>query len=143
MDPLAAFRRLIEDGFNTGDLDAIDEVVSPDMIEHQFAKPGVPAPKVGPRGVKAIVMELRRGSDDLHLEIEDIALQGDTVWARIRATGTDTGGQLGLPPSNRPIDITVIDVVRYVDGLAVEHWGVPDRFAVLQQTGHLQAPAGA
>ena len=31
----------------------------------------------------------------------------------------------------------VIDVCRVVDGRIVEHWGVPDRFAVLAQTGLL------
>ena len=31
----------------------------------------------------------------------------------------------------------MIDVARVVDGRIVEHWGVPDRFAVLAQTGVL------
>ena len=31
----------------------------------------------------------------------------------------------------------VIDVCRVVDGRIVEHWGVPDRFAALAQTGVL------
>ena len=41
------------------------------------------------------------------------------------------------PPSGRPVDITVLDVTRVVDGRMVEHWGVPDRFAMLAQTGIL------
>ena len=35
------------------------------------------------------------------------------------------------------MDFTVIDVCRVVDGRIVEHWGVPDRFAALAQTGVL------
>jgi len=31
----------------------------------------------------------------------------------------------------------VIDVARVADGRITEHWGVPDRFAVLAQTGVL------
>jgi predicted ester cyclase len=54
----------------------------------------------------------------------------------VRARGTASGPFFG-PPSNRPIDITVIDVARIVDGQIVEHWGVPDRFALLAQTGVL------
>jgi len=33
--------------------------------------------------------------------------------------------------------ITVVDIARIVDGRIVEHWGVPDRFALLAQTGVL------
>jgi predicted ester cyclase len=31
----------------------------------------------------------------------------------------------------------VVDIARIVDGRIVEHWGVPDRFALLAQTGVL------
>jgi predicted ester cyclase len=31
----------------------------------------------------------------------------------------------------------VVDIARVVDDRIVEHWGVPDRFAVLAQTGLL------
>lgn len=34
-------------------------------------------------------------------------------------------------------NITVIDICRVVDGRIVEHWGVPDRFAILAQAGAL------
>jgi predicted ester cyclase len=35
------------------------------------------------------------------------------------------------------VQLTVIDVCRIVNGRIVEHWGVPDRFALLAQTGVL------
>jgi predicted ester cyclase len=59
----------------------------------------------------------------------------------VRVQGTASGPFFG-PPSGRPIDITVIDVVRVVDGRIVEHWGVPDRFALLAQTGLLDRLGG-
>ena len=57
------------------------------------------------------------------------------MWFRIRSTGTNDGPMWGRPPTGRPIDITVIDVMRVVDGRMVEHWGVADRLAVLKQIG--------
>jgi hypothetical protein len=33
------------------------------------------------------------------------------------------------------VEITVIDIARIVVGRIVEHWGEPDRFALLAQTG--------
>ncbi|HEX6871043.1 MAG TPA: ester cyclase [Micromonosporaceae bacterium] len=142
-DPLTLFRRIIEEGFNEGNLAVLDELVSADFVEHQFAPPGQAGPKVGPAGVARIIRELRRGAPDFRLSIEDAVVHGDTVWARLRATGTDTGGQLGNPPSGRRFTITVIDIMRFLDGVGVEHWGVPDRFSVLEQTGNLPRPAAA
>ena len=54
----------------------------------------------------------------------------------MQATGTDTGGMLGHAPTGRRFAITVIDVARYDGDLMVEHWGVPDRFGLLEQLGH-------
>jgi predicted ester cyclase len=64
----------------------------------------------------------------LTLTVEDLVENGDKVWARSRCTGTD-------PRSGKPISITVIDICRYENGKLVEHWGVPDRFAMLHQIG--------
>ena len=58
---------------------------------------------------------------------------GDTVWARGKVTGAD-------PHSGKPVAIDVIDVCRFADGKLVEHWGVPDRFALLHQIGALPPP---
>jgi predicted ester cyclase len=52
----------------------------------------------------------------------------------VRGQGTAAGPCSG-PPSGRPADFTVIDVCRVADGRIAGHWGVPDRFAVLAQTG--------
>lgn len=139
-DNLALFRRLIEESFNTGDTAVLDELVSPDLVEHQFERPDRPAPRVGPAGTAAIVRELRRGAADFQLAIEDATVVGDKVWVRMRATGTDTGGMLGHPPSGRRFEITVLDIARFADGVMVEHWGVPDRFGLLEQLGLLRNP---
>ena len=135
--PLEVFTRIIEEAFNTGDVAILEDLVSPDLVEHQFAPPNRPAPAVGPAGVAAIVQELRRGADDFHLAIQDSTVDGDTVWVRLTGTGTDTGGQLGRPPSRSPFAIAVIDIARIEDGRMVEHWGMPDRLGVLLQTGAL------
>jgi predicted ester cyclase len=85
-------------------------------------------------GETAVVDELCAA--DISFTIEDSVERGDTIWVRVRAKGTATGPFFG-PPSGRPIDITVVDIARIVNGRIVEHWGVPDRFALLAQTGVL------
>lgn len=73
----------------------------------------------------------------LHLEIEDFVEAGPKLWVRMRGTGVD-------PRSGRKISMDVFDVCRFEGGKLVEHWGVPDRFALLHQAGALPPrPAGA
>ena len=141
--PLSQFTRLIDEGFNAGDLTVLDELISPDFVEHQFESPQHPARVTGSASAARIISELRTGSDDFHLAIEDVSVTGDTVWARLRGTGTDTGGQLGKPPTGKSFAITVIDISRFVDGRMVEHWGVPDRLGLLLQLGLFGRPQAA
>jgi predicted ester cyclase len=139
-DPLALFTRLIDEVFNSGNYEVLDELVSPDLLEHQFETPDRPARMTGTDGPGKVARILRAGASDFHMDIIDSAVNGDTVWVRIWATGTDDGGQLGFPPTDRTFGINVIDVARYQDGRMVEHWGVPDRLSLLQQLGHIPAP---
>jgi predicted ester cyclase len=58
------------------------------------------------------------------------------------ARGTNRGGFMG-PPNGKSFKIAVFDVVRFKDGKIVEHWGSPDRFALLVQLGLLPQPQPA
>jgi predicted ester cyclase len=131
---LEPLRRIFEDGFATGNAAVVDEVCAPDLIEHQFGLAGA-----GPQAlahVRSAIEDVHRMAPDATFVIEDAAACGDRVWVRVRLRGTASGPFFG-PPSGRPLDITVFDQARIVDGRIVEHWGVPDRFAVLAQTGVL------
>ena len=127
-------RRIFDEGFATGNDAVVDDVCSPDLVEHQFGTSGVGAEAVA--HVKAAVRDVHRAVPDIRFTIEDSVESGDIIWVRVRGEGTATGPFFG-PPSGRRVDFTVIDVARVVDRRIVEHWGVPDRFAMLAQTGVL------
>jgi predicted ester cyclase len=129
-----AIRRIFDEGFSTGDAAVVEEVCSPDLVEHQFGTAGVGAEAI--EHVKAAIRDVHGAFPDMTFTIEDSVESGDTIWVRVRGRGTGAGPYFG-PPSGKPVDITVIDVARVVDGRIVEHWGVPDRFAALAQTGVL------
>ena len=131
-------RKLIEEGFNLGNLEVVDAITSPDLVEHQNFGPDH-AP--GAAGVRAVVESLRRAFSDFRLAIEDLAVSGDTVWLRMAATGTNDGSFMGHAPTGRPIRIDVFDAIRVENGRMVEHWGVPDRLGVLLQLGLMGPPA--
>jgi predicted ester cyclase len=61
---------------------------------------------------------------------------GDKVWARMTARGTNFGGFMGSP-NGKSFVATVFDMCRFEDGRVIEHWGSPDRFAILSQLGLL------
>jgi predicted ester cyclase len=126
--------RIFDEGFATGNDAIVDEICSPDLVEHQFGLAGGGAEAIA--HVKAAIRDVHRAVPDITFTIEDAVESGDVIWVRVRGRGTATGPFFG-PPSGRPIDIMVIDVARVADGRITEHWGVPDRFAMLAQTGVL------
>ncbi|HYJ49008.1 MAG TPA: ester cyclase [Microbacterium sp.] len=127
--------RMLTEGFATGDTDIVDELCSPDLLEHQFGLSGRGQEAIDK--VKRAIADVFRAMPDVRFTVADWSEHGDTVWLRVEATATQTGPFVG-PPTGRPVRFTVIDVARVVDGRIVEHWGVPDRFAILVQTGQLQ-----
>jgi predicted ester cyclase len=136
--PESIVRRLIEEGFNNGDLAVVDALTSPRLVEHQNFGPGH-AP--GAEGVRAVVESLRRAFPDFRLTIESLVADGETVWLRMVATGTNEGSFMGHAPTGRPICIDVFDAIRVEGGCMVEHWGVPDRLGALLQLGLMGPPA--
>jgi predicted ester cyclase len=127
--------RIFNEGFATGNDAIVDEICSPGLVEHQFGTAGRGADAIA--HVKASIRDVHAAMPDIRFTIEDSAENGDLIWVRVRGQGTATGPFFG-PPSGRPVDFTVIDVCRIADGRIAEHWGVPDRFAVLAQTGVLE-----
>ncbi len=127
-------RRVIIEAFNQGQYKVLDELFAPDFVEHQFGL----HPTI--RGMEGDIRLLRRAFPDFNLTIEELVADGDKVWVRMTARGTNLGGFMG-PPNGKSIQVTVFDEVRIQDGKIVEHWGVPDRFAVLAQLQLLPQPA--
>ena len=128
------FRIVIEEGFNKGNVAALDGCFNPTLTEHQFDLPSTRAE------FKNTILWLRATMADFQLTIEDITVADDTVWARMTARGTNVGEFMGRAPTNRSFAITVFDACRFEDGKIVEHWGVPDRFHMLIQLGLIPGP---
>lgn len=127
---LEVFISIIERGFSHGDLSVADEVCAPQLLEHEYLSP---TDLSGPDILKSQIAAARRSIGGLTLTLEASVETEDTVWARCRATGVD-------PRSGKPVAIDVIDICRFINGRLVEHWGVPDRFALLHQVGALPPP---
>ena len=120
-------RRIIELGIGQGDLSVLEELVAENCVEHQRGN------HAGLDGAKEVTRTLHRWMSEFSLTVEDIAVAGDTVWTRNRARGINSGSVMGNPPSGQAIETDVFDILRFEDGVLVEHWGVADQVGLMQQ----------
>ena len=133
----ALFRQLVEEVFNKGNVSTIDEFLAPNFVEREVLPPGTPS---GREGVKQLTMMFRTAFPDFNVSIDDMIAEGDKIVARTTWSGTQNGEFMGIPSSGKRVSFDVIDIIRISEGKGVEHWGVMDSSALMQQLGVI--PAG-
>ena len=129
-------RRFYDEVFTQGNLDVIDELAHDDFVEHEEL-PGLPP---GKEGLRFFAAAMREAFPDLTVSIEDIIVEDNKAASRVRFSGTQRGEFLGIPPTDKKIDIQVIDIIAYRDGKATDHWGVTDQMAMMVQLGVIEEP---
>src|ERR1700741_310734 len=122
-------RRLIEEVWNNQNLDAVDEFIAADFVQHD---PQAPDAVRGIEGYKQFVRYYRGAFRDLHFTIEDQLSEGQTVAARWTVTGTHSGDLTGIPATGRQVSLAGITCSRVVDGKFVESWSNWDTLGMLQ-----------
>jgi predicted ester cyclase len=75
------------------------------------------------------------GFPALQLKVEAAAADAEMVAQRILFTGTHTGVFQGLPPTDRQVSFSGIEINRMVGGKVAEHWFQLDQVTLLQQLG--------
>ena len=132
------FKRLYDEVFNQGNLEVAEELIAPNVIEHQ-RQPGITPDAAGPELVKQIARFFRSAFPDLYISVNDLVAEGDRVVARVTISGTHQGEMMGIPPTGKRVEIGSIDIIRFEAGKAVEHWGETDVMAMMQQLGVVPA----
>ena len=138
-DNKALNRRFVEEVINQGNIEAIDELIDPGVVDHA-APPGVPTGREGAKQFFAIV---RSAFPDLHHTIEDMIAEGDKVVMRSTWSGTHQGEFMGIPATGRRVRVSAIDISRVADGRIVEHWEQSDALGLMQQLGVIPPPEQA
>jgi predicted ester cyclase len=103
-------KRLLLEGFGTGDFTVVDEVVAQDLVEHQRGLPQ------GREGLKSVIRSLREAFPDLCYTAVQMVADGDKVWGHFQGRGTNTGSFMGHPPTGKPMTLDVIDIGRVNNG---------------------------
>ncbi len=135
----ALVRRLIEEGWNQGDLAVFDEIYASDFIFHD---PGLPQVRTREED-KQWIAGVLSAFPDFHLTIEDLIAEGDQVVVRLTARGTnigDLGAPAPHPATGKLATITGNVIARVANGQFVEIWHQVDWLGMFQQLGLIPAP---
>jgi predicted SnoaL-like aldol condensation-catalyzing enzyme len=106
---------IVTKAFDTGDPSMIDSVIASDFVDHTDRG------DMGRDSLKAMIVAWKADSKDSKTEVIKELADDEYVFSWLRFTGTSSGTMGGM--SAGPYDMTSIEVVRFKDGKAVEHWG--------------------
>ena len=132
-DNLARCQKFYTEVANKGNMAVVDELVAENFVDHEVF-PGLAPTR---DGLKEFFNVMRSAFPDLKFNVEFMMADGDKVAAYITMSGTHKGEFMGMPASGKKFTTKAIDIVRIVDGKAVEHWGVTDGMTMMQQLGAL------
>jgi steroid delta-isomerase-like uncharacterized protein len=125
----AVVRRYIDEAWNRHNIDATDELVSPEYINHAASAEYQRA------GVKYSLNWLFSVFPDHRFDIEDAVAEGDTVAVRGTCSGTHEGELLGIPPTGERFAVQQVHWFRVAGGKVAEHWAVRDDLGMMRQLG--------
>ena len=134
-DNKAIVRRFIHEGVIGGNLALIDELTSPECINHS----AVPEARIGTEGLKRVVGFSRAAMPDQRWENEMLVAEGDLVVIHgIREATWQAESFRGVATSKgKPVSVELVHIFRVQNGKIVEHWAVRDDLAMMKQLGAL------
>jgi predicted ester cyclase len=131
-DKRNVLRRVSGEIFGQGRVDAVDELLAPDFVDHD-PLPGVPPTR---DGVKQLVGMFRTAFPDFEVEVLHTVVEGDKAVDHISSTGTHLGEFLGVAPTGKRIATSAIVLSLLNDEGQIEaRWQRFGAMQLLQQLG--------
>lgn len=127
----AAYERFCHEVLVQGNLDVIDQLVDVLVVSHA----GFPGQAPGREGFKAAFAQFRAAFPELQVSIRDILSAGEKLVGYFGVTGVHRGELFGIPATGKTVSYDEMVIVRFADGLIVEHWAVADTLAMMQALG--------
>jgi predicted ester cyclase len=129
----AKVRRAVDEAFNKGNLNAMDEIVTEGVILHRPPQPDIK----GLEAYKQMIAGMRKAYPDLKFTIDELIMEGNTSALRWSFRGTHMGQSpsLPIPPTGKKVTLTGLIMIRTVNGKAVEEWEYLDMLGLMQQLG--------
>lgn len=127
----ALVTRFIDAVWNGEDLDAINDLASPDLVVHGLG--------AGVDRTRSEFADFHGGLldavPDLNHDIEDIVAEGDRVVASVTIRGTPERQCGALAPTGKTFESVGFQQYRIEDGRIAEVWVLPNAMGMLRQLG--------
>jgi steroid delta-isomerase-like uncharacterized protein len=129
----ARFQQFYDQVFNAHNPALVDSFCTADFVDHS------PSPGHSGKGLddlKAEFKDYTTAFPDVKIQTQYMISKGDTLFAKVTMTGTNTGPMMpGMPPTNKPFNIEGVDVIVMKDGKATDRWGYFENEKMMQQLG--------
>ncbi len=120
--------------WNKGNTDFVFQVFAENYVRHDL-RAGIPS--AGAAGQKQVADDFRAAFPDLQHHTDLIFGEDDFVVARWTMQGTNTGQWGNVPPTNRAVKVSGVNIFRFENGKVVEIWNHRDDLGMREQ---LDAP---
>ena len=75
------------------------------------------------------------GYPDVHVTTNFVVADSNMVVQHYTMTGTNTGTMMGMPPTNKKMNVDGVNILKIKDGKLSEHWGYMEEMKLMQQMG--------
>jgi len=114
--------------FNDRNIEALDELMAPDVVIHGAGGQGV-------EGMKEDIKGFVASFPDARADLQDLVDMGDKVVFRDVCSGTNTGEFFGAPATGRHVAYTEVTAIRISEDRVVEAWYFHDDAEFMRQMG--------
>lgn len=130
----AILKKMLDD-LSKGNISGFTDHLAPNYVRHCQAMPPDLQEINGKDAMYQWLLSNQQTFPDYKEEIEFLIGEGEYLAWRSKGTGTQQGALGPFPPTNRPMEITIIGMHRFKEGLIVETWTSWDNLAALMQLG--------
>ena len=124
--------RFYEEALNARDLHVLDEILSPDFVDHLASREDT----VGIEQFRQFLGMATEAFPDMRIRVEDVIAEGTKAAVRLTIMGSHEGVFLGhIQPTGKQAEWTGIDILEMSEGKIVARWSERDLFGLVNQLG--------
>ncbi|HEX3722580.1 MAG TPA: ester cyclase [Nitrolancea sp.] len=132
-------RGWVNEVLNGHDIAAIETYYASNCVHHDVEM----GDGYGLVAEKQVTTTFISGFPDLRCTIKTIFAEGDQVAALSTFSGTHSGDLMGLPPTGKQFEASIMLIFQLADGKIVEHWSNGNIMSQLNKLGIIPQPATA